>query len=149
MRSCASEISSPTYTRCAAPSWIAVGRQEYAYRSGSKETTWDLDPKQAGNPQLIAPCAEAGFLFESFNPARLGNWRTYWKRMVRYGRRSYEFALLGPRLKAGGLAAMPRDIREIYGDADNLRLKWDGIYTITNWFALRQMRDIAQTMAKS
>lgn len=106
---------------------------------------WDLDPRQPMDPQLIAPCADAGFLFESFKISRLSEWRAYWKRMVRYGRRRYEFAILGPRLSAGGLSAMPKDIREIYRDADNLRLKWDGIYTINNWFALREMRRLARS----
>jgi hypothetical protein len=55
-------------------------------------------------------------------------------------RRRYEFALLGPRLRAGGIEAMPRDIREVYRDVDRLALKWDGIYTLTNWLALREMR---------
>ena len=54
--------------------------------------------------------------------------------------RRYEFALLGPRLRAGGLAAMPCDIREVYVDAHQLKLKWEGLYTVTNWFALREMR---------
>lgn len=101
---------------------------------------WDLDPTRPMNDLLIAPCADAGFVFESFDISRISNWMTYWKRMVRYGRRQYEFALLGPRLSAGGLSAMPRDIREIYCDADRLRLSWRGIYTVTNWFALREMR---------
>ena len=64
--------------------------------------------------------------------------------MVRYGRRQYEFAILGPRLSAGGLAAMPKNIREIYQDADNLSLRWSGIYTLNNWFALREMRRLAR-----
>jgi glycosyltransferase involved in cell wall biosynthesis len=106
---------------------------------------WDLEPRQPENPMLIAPCADAGFTFESFSMRRLAHWRAYWKRMVRYGRRRYEFSLLGPRLEAGGLAAMPRDIREVYVDAHRLGLKWDGIYTITNWFALREMRRLAQS----
>ena len=101
---------------------------------------WDLDPRQAMDARRIAPCADAGFLFESFSPRRAGDWRAYWKRMVRYGRRRYEFALLGPRLRAGGIEAMPRDIREIYRDVHRLRLTWDGMYTITNWLALREMR---------
>jgi len=105
---------------------------------------WDLDPTQPMNPQLIAPCADAGFTFESFSLAAPAQWRAYWKRMVRYGRRRYEFSLLGPRLRAGGLAAMPRDIRDIYGDSDRLGLKWDGIYTVTNWFALREMRRLGR-----
>lgn len=106
---------------------------------------WDLDPRQPMDPELIAPCANAGFLFESFRISRLSEWRDYWKRMVRYGRRQYEFAILGPRLSAGGLSAMPKDIRDIYRDADNLHLKWNGIYTINNWFALREMRHLARS----
>jgi glycosyltransferase involved in cell wall biosynthesis len=104
---------------------------------------WNLDPTQPMDVRLIAPCPDAGFTFESFKLSQPAHWRAYWKRMVRYGRRRYEFALLGPRLRAGGLAAMPRHIRDIYGDADNLRLKWDGVYTVTNWFALREMRRVA------
>ena len=106
---------------------------------------WDLDPRREMDRRFIAPCPGAGFTFESFSIARPADWRAYWKRMVRYGRRRYEFALLGPRLKAEGLGAMPRDIRDIYVDAHRLPLKWDGIYTLTNWFALRQMRRLAQS----
>jgi len=106
---------------------------------------WDLNPKQEMNAQLIAPCAEAGFTFESFSLSRPAHWRAYWKRMVRYGRRRYEFSLLGPRLRQGGLAAMPRDIRDIYVDAHRIGLRWDGLYTITNWVALREMRRLARS----
>ena len=108
---------------------------------------WDLDPRQEMDHGRVAPCADAGFVFQSFSPARLGDWRAYWRRMVRYGRRRYEFALLGPRLKAGGIGAMPKDIREIYRDADRLDLMWDGIYTLTNWVALRQMRRLGRVGA--
>jgi glycosyltransferase involved in cell wall biosynthesis len=101
---------------------------------------WDLNPKQEMDSRFIARCAEAGFIFESFKLSRPSDWSAYWKRMVRYGRRRHEFALLGPRLRAGGLEAMPTDIREIYQDAGKLGLKWDGVYTLTNWLALRQMR---------
>jgi glycosyltransferase involved in cell wall biosynthesis len=101
---------------------------------------WDLDPRQPMDARRITACADAGFEFESFSPRRLADWPAYWKRMVRYGRRRYEFALLGPRLRLDGIGAMPRDIREIYPDVDRLRLTWDGIYTVTNWLALRQMR---------
>ena len=106
---------------------------------------WDLNPRQEMNPRLIAPCVGAGFVFESFNIARLSDWRAYWRRMVRYGRRRYEFSLLGPQLRSGGLTAMPRDIRELYGGAQDIGLKWDGVYTLTNWFALREMRRLARS----
>ncbi|EXI76734.1 MAG TPA: glycosyltransferase family 2 protein [Candidatus Accumulibacter phosphatis] len=105
---------------------------------------WDLDPTGPWNDELIVPCADSGFTFESFRFARLSDLGAYWRRMVRYGRRGYEFALLGPRLRAGGIGALPRDIREIYRDADSLSLAWNGVYTVTNWFALREMRAIGR-----
>lgn len=104
---------------------------------------WDLDPRSEMQAARIVPCADAGFMFESFRLTRLRDWRAYWKRMVRYGRRRYEFALLGPRLRAGGLGAMPGHIAEVYADSRRLTLKWDGPYTVTNWVALRQMKRLA------
>ena len=53
-----------------------------------------------------------------------------WKRAVRYGRQRYEFQLLGPRLKAKGIASMPRDITGLYADAGTLPLRWEGLYTL-------------------
>jgi glycosyltransferase involved in cell wall biosynthesis len=108
---------------------------------------WDLNPTQAWNAQLIAPCPQAGFTFESFNMSNPAQWKAYWRRIVRYGRRRYEFALLRERLKAGGMSAMPRDIRSIYDGAARLRVTWNGLYTITNWFALREMRRLARASA--
>lgn len=108
---------------------------------------WDLDPRQAWNPRLIAPCPQAGFVFQSFKASDPRHWPAYWKRMVRYGRRRYEFALLRDRLKVGGLEAMPCDIRDIYRDAERLPLAWNGVYTITNWFALREMRRLGRVVA--
>src|SRR5262249_28331461 len=54
---------------------------------------WDLDPQQPMDNRRITPCAEAGFIFESFSARRAADWRAYFRRMVRYGRRRYEFAL--------------------------------------------------------
>jgi glycosyltransferase involved in cell wall biosynthesis len=102
---------------------------------------WDLDPRSGSFDDVrIAPCADASFEFESMSLARPADWLMYWKRAVRYGRRRYEFQLLGPRLKAKGIGSMPRDITELYADAGTLALRWDGLYTLPNWFALRAMR---------
>jgi len=102
---------------------------------------WDLDPKNgAFDDARIAPCADARFEFESMSLTRPADWRMYWKRAVRYGRRRYEFQLLGKLLRAEGIGGLPRDITELYADAGSLRLRWDGVYTISNWFALRAMR---------
>jgi glycosyltransferase involved in cell wall biosynthesis len=109
---------------------------------------WDLDPQHNAFDDLrIIPCADAGFAFDSMSLARPADWKLYWKRAVRYGRRRYEFKLLGPRIEGAGLSAMPRDISELYAGAAQLRLMWDGVYTISNWVALRAMRSDALSFA--
>jgi len=104
---------------------------------------WDLDPQRNGYDNArIVPCIDAGFTFQSMSPSRIVDWKVYWKRAVRYGRRRYEFKLLGPPMKSRGLAGLPRDITELYPAANSLRLQWDGLYTLSNWLALRAMRRI-------
>lgn len=105
---------------------------------------WDLDPKNNRFDHLrVAPCATAGFEFESVSLFSWSGLCSYWKRAVRYGRRGYEFELLGRELKEKGLAGLPADITQIYSQAGKLRLRRNGLYTVTNWFALREMRRIA------
>lgn len=106
---------------------------------------WDLDPKNNEfDHRRIAPCADAAFEFEPMSITRPADWRIYWKRAVRYGRRAYEFQLLGPRLKTQGLSGLPVSITDLYPQATALRLKIDGVYTLSNWVALRQMRRFGQ-----
>ncbi|HVZ35494.1 MAG TPA: glycosyltransferase, partial [Polyangiaceae bacterium] len=96
---------------------------------------WDLRPEAGrADDQRIEPCADAGFKFESVDWRETREWRGYWKRLVRYGRRRFEFQLLGPRLKAQGMSALPRVISEIYGDTPRLKLQWEGFQTLPNWF---------------
>jgi glycosyltransferase involved in cell wall biosynthesis len=107
---------------------------------------WDLAPDRNGfDKDRIVPCADAAFEFEPMSPLRPADWKLYWKRAVRYGRRRYEFQLVGRGLKERGIAAMPHDITELYPHAASLSLQWDGVYTLTNWIALRQMRKRAGT----
>jgi glycosyltransferase involved in cell wall biosynthesis len=107
---------------------------------------WDLAPDQRQfDHARIVPCPEAGFAFDQVPLTDPSAWRTYWRRAVRYGRRAYEFELLGPRLKDEGLAALPVDIRSLYVDAMRLGLRWNGLYTISNLVALREMRRIARS----
>jgi glycosyltransferase involved in cell wall biosynthesis len=105
---------------------------------------WDLDPQHNEfDHRRIVPCADAGFAFESMSLRRPADWKLYWKRAVRYGRRRYEFKLLGPRMLSDGVDALPDDITDVYEDAHNLPLRWEGLYTWTNWIALRAMRKAA------
>ena len=102
---------------------------------------WDLAPERQGfDHRRIVPCPTAGFEFEPVSPLRPANWPGYWRRAVRYGRRRYEFELLRPVLKARGVSALPADITALYGDAMRLRLEWQGLYTLPNLVALREMR---------
>jgi len=106
---------------------------------------WDLAPERNGfDAQRIVPCADAGFEFESMSPVRPADWKMYWKRSVRYGRRRYEFQLLARVLKTHGIASLPRDITELYPEAESLRLRWEGIYTLTNLIALRRIRKLGR-----
>ena len=105
---------------------------------------WDLAPDRQGyDHKRIVPCSNAGFEFDPISPFRPTNWRAYWRRAVRYGRRRYEFQLLAPLLKAGGIAALPSDITALYRGAAALRLQWQGVYTLSNLVALREMRKAA------
>ena len=102
---------------------------------------WNLAPDRQGfDHGRIIPCADAGFEFESMSPFRPSAWKSYWKRAVRYGRRRYEFQLLGSVLKSEGIAGLPTDITEFYNRVGSLSVRWDGLYTVPNMIALRQMR---------
>ena len=105
---------------------------------------WNLAPERQGfDDRRIVPCPTAGFEFEAVSPLRPANWSGYWRRAVRYGRRRYEFELLRPLLKAKGISALPADIRAIYDGAARLRVEWQGLYTLANLVALREMRATA------
>lgn len=106
---------------------------------------WDLHPERDGfDHKRIVACADAAFEFQPMSPVRPADWKLYWKRAVRYGRRRYEFDVLGPILKAKGIGALPSDITELYSQAASLTLRWEGIYTLSNLVALHQMRRYAQ-----
>ncbi|WP_333841290.1 glycosyltransferase [Pelomicrobium sp.] len=105
---------------------------------------WNLEPRGEWDDRLIHPCPDAVFDFDPVPVGKLTEWPKYWRRLVRYGRRHFEFQLLGPRLRRMGLAGLPTDIQELYADADTLRLPWKGIYTLTHLVALRQMRRIGR-----
>ncbi len=109
---------------------------------------WDLAPGQRGwDDKLIHPCTDAWFEFDPVPMTSLREWKKYWRRLVRYGRRRYEFKILGHRLPKMGLAGLPVDIQDVYGEAENLSVGWEGIYTFTHALALREMRQVARAKA--
>ena len=105
---------------------------------------WDLDPCAKWDHNSIVPCIKAGFTFNPVSPMDFRTWKKYWRRLIRYGRRYYEFQLLGPRLKKDGVNGLPECISELYPDSKKLKLYWQGIYTITNYIALKQLQKHAK-----
>lgn len=108
---------------------------------------WNLNPRGSWDDTRIVPCPSAGFAFQSLSWFRPADWKTYWRRRLRYGRRQLEFDLLGPRLKQAGLQALPADIRELYPFASECRLRWRGLQTFFDWLALNQLRRHAAPVA--
>ena len=108
---------------------------------------WNLDPRGQWDDSRIVPCPKAGFLFDPLSPANLKHWRQYWRRLVLYGRRLYDNQLLGRRLQQEGINGMPNRISDLYADAQSLRLRWQGIYTIPNYVALKRIQKKARQSA--
>lgn len=105
---------------------------------------WNLEAGSKWDDNLIHPCPDAIFEFDPVPIGRLEEWPKYWRRLIRYGRREFEFQLLGPRLRQYGVAGLPVDIQELYSEAESLKLPWKGIYTLSHLIALREMRRIAR-----
>lgn len=105
---------------------------------------WNLNPQGDWIDQRIAVCDDAQFTFESLSWTRLGDWRTYFKRTMRYARRPYEFELIGNLLKAHGIKGMPPSIKDAYKHSASSRFRWRGIYSIHSWLALRMIQRHAE-----
>ena len=81
----------------------------------------DLDPGGPLRPERTVAAEHATVSYEPMRWLSLHDIRKYYGRRVNYSVRFYQFQFLGPRLKAGGVAAMPRHIIDIYGDMDNYK----------------------------
>jgi glycosyltransferase involved in cell wall biosynthesis len=105
---------------------------------------WDLDPRRPWDDSRIASSVRAGFAFDSLSWMCLQDWKKYWRRRIRYSRRMYELQLLRPRLKKGGVEAMPVHITEIYTELNACRVQWRRIQMLFDWLALREMHRYAK-----
>lgn len=76
----------------------------------------NMDPKAPARKEWIQPVADAGFDYDSFEMSASGVW-AHVRRLSKYAVRDVEVKLLIDRLTAGGMAAMPGNIREVYRDA--------------------------------
>ena len=81
----------------------------------------DLDPPGQTVPGRIVAAERATV---EYTPMRFyAPWdiRKYFLRRISYSARFYQFQFLGPRIKAGGVGAMPRHIVELYSAMDTYK----------------------------
>ena len=104
---------------------------------------FDLFPiiNKTRDDQRIEPCLDAGFEFDSLRLLSIRDWRLYYRRLVRYARRQFEFDLMRPVITRCGFKAMPAEIAEIYCEGRVWRPPAERFYhPMWNWLALREMR---------
>ena len=75
---------------------------------------WNLDPTGRFEHERVVPCPDARFTFRSFSLWSVRDWRTYWRRRVRYSIRHFQHELLVPLLKSDGLRGMPNSVVDLY-----------------------------------
>lgn len=113
---------------------------------------WDLDPQGPFIHERVAPCPAARFAFRSFSLWVPKDWRTYWRRRVRYSLRHFQHELLVPQLTAHGLPGAPSSVIELY-QQQALRLQGfrprSGVDMIFDRIALRQMRQALSAVTTS
>lgn len=100
---------------------------------------FDLHPEaKAWDDMRVSACPNAGFIFDSLDWRRPVDWKKYFRKLVRYTRRKYEFDLLRPIMKTHGCTRLPTHIAELYGGAKDLRLP-TGVGIVWGWLAKREM----------
>lgn len=106
---------------------------------------WNLNPQGDWRDDRIAVCERAEFLFDSLSWAKLAHWRGYYKRLVRYARRPYEFELIGRELRRQGLKGLPVKVSDLYHASVSCRFRWNGLLSPLSWVALKRMQRYART----
>jgi glycosyltransferase involved in cell wall biosynthesis len=106
---------------------------------------WNLDTRGKEDTRRIIASEEAGFGYESLSPFRLGDWRTYHNRRMRYAVRRQQANMLYPLLWERGVEAMPKHVVDLYRAQHRLmEWRWNGIDSWFDWTACRRIRrDIA------
>jgi hypothetical protein len=108
----------------------------------------DLDPRAAQKPERTIAATRATF---DYTPMQdLGK---YFRRRVNYSVRFYQFQFLGPRIRAGGIEAMPRHIVDLYEDMDTyrrpLRIGIDLLFDHLAWRRMKRAREARKTAASA
>jgi hypothetical protein len=99
------------------------------------------------DPQCIF-CADAEFSFRSLSLLRPADYRLYLRRKWRYARGGLQLEMLVNALRAGGLAAMPAHVHDLYANAPlPSRLRWVGLDTPLRLLAVLWIRSFRKRRA--
>ena len=104
---------------------------------------WNLDPTGPFHDKRVTPCPAARFVYRSFSLWQPRDWRTYWRRRVRYSLGHFQHEFLAPLLKSEGLRAMPRTVAELYKQQSELLRRCRprlGVNSIFDSIAIARMR---------
>lgn len=102
---------------------------------------WNFAPET--NPwddDRVVVVTSARFFFKSVSPLELRAWPKYWRRLVRYSTGRFETVMMRKILTTEGVSAIPRDVVGLYRCSEDPSLRWRGLDTLVDFFALRKLR---------
>lgn len=92
---------------------------------------------------------QAGFSFRQLSPLRIGDYLTYFRRLVRYRVRDYQLSMLMDHVKVSSTCAMPVSVEKMYADVHSLpHYQWRGRYSPVDWLAVFNIRTKTEKFRK-
>jgi glycosyltransferase involved in cell wall biosynthesis len=108
----------------------------------------DLDPRGSSIPERVIAAERSIVRSDPMPWHSLYYIRKYYRRRISVSVRYLQFQLLGPRIKARGLEAMPHHIAEIYEDMSTYRPRLrGGLNSVFDWIAWKRMASIRRRFA--
>jgi glycosyltransferase involved in cell wall biosynthesis len=102
---------------------------------------YDLDMRGEQRPERVIAAEGAGFGYVPLSLLKPADWRTYRNRKMRYAVRRQQALMLYDVLRAGGPAAMPAHVVDLYrARGAGLRLRWRGLDTYFDRIAINRIR---------
>jgi hypothetical protein len=94
-------------------------------------------------------CGDAAFEFESIVPTTASGLAHLLEAGGPLWSPTLRIQAAGIVVQSNGTDGDAADITELYSEADKLPLRKQGLYTVTNWVALRQMVNIGRDRQES
>jgi glycosyltransferase involved in cell wall biosynthesis len=88
---------------------------------------------------------QAGFSFRQLSLLRIGDYLSYFRRLVRYRMRDYQLSMLMTHVETYSIRAMPISVGQMYSEEQLLpRYYWRGRNTAVDFLAVLTIRTIAK-----